>query len=157
MQIPKSLVQLQARYFQQPHETLADPGMSLDEKRALLAPGHLTSGRFRGTPTLRQLEDGSHVEVHQILQALKALDEGHDIQFSLKRWLRPLERRRPPASRFSSRMRHRRSRSDDDDDPPPCPAYAAIPPKQGAGGAVACPESGQPKAPSRNLSAGFLR
>lgn len=124
--------------IQQPYEILADPSMSPDEKRALLASWASDARAVPGTPTLRQLEDGSHVEVHNILQALKALDEGRDMQSSLKRWLRPLERRRPSASRSWSRML-RRSR-DDDDDPPPCPASAVIPPRQGAGGAVACPE-----------------
>ncbi len=77
------------------------------------------------------------------LRALKSLDASNGIESSRKQpmtlCLRPLERRRLPASRSWLRILRRRSR-DDDDDPPPCPAYAVIPPRQGAGGAVACPE-----------------
>jgi hypothetical protein len=127
---------------QQPDEILADPGMSLDEKRALLASWASDARAVPGAPSLRQLEDGSHVEVDEILRALKALDAEQDCQSSQTPptlpWLRPLERRRQHKPRGWPRIMRRRN--DEDDDPPPCPAYAAIPPRQGAGGAVAYPE-----------------
>jgi hypothetical protein len=129
--------------FQKPHEILADPGMGLDEKRALLASWASDARAVPSAPSLRQLEDGSRIDVDDILRALKSLDASNGIESSRKQpttlCLRPLERRRLPASRSWLRILRRRSR-DDDDDPPPCPAYAVISPRQGAGGAVACPE-----------------
>lgn len=131
------------RVFQRPDEILSDPNMSRAEKRAVLTSWASDARAVPGAPSLRELEDGSHIEVDDILFALKVLDAGHGIQSSQKQptslWLRPLERRRLPASRTWSRFLRQRSR-DDDDDPPPCPAYAAIPPRQGGGGAVANPE-----------------
>jgi hypothetical protein len=129
--------------FQRPDEVLADPWMSSDEKRALLASWASDAHAVPGLPSMRQLEDGSLVDVDEILRALKALDasDGPDAFAPQPTGLsrKPLSRRSRPAFRNWTRLLHRRRR-DDDDDPPPCPAYAAIPPKSGGGGAFACPD-----------------
>jgi hypothetical protein len=126
--------------FQRPDEVLADPRMSTDEKRTLLASWASDVHAITGLPSMRQLEDGSLVDVDEILHALKALDASDDADASITQptglWRKPPIRRSRPAFRNWTRILHRRRR-DDDDDPPPCPAYAAIPPKFGGGGAFA--------------------
>lgn len=127
--------------FQRPDDVVADPHMSPAEKRALLASWASDARAVRGVPALRQLEDGSHVAIDDILSALQALDpEGvvpsSRTQLTLSRLA---ERRRRPVARDWGRILRRRSR-DDDDDPPPCPAHSGIPPRQGGGGAFVFPE-----------------
>lgn len=117
--------------------------MSIDEKRALLASWASDVHAVPGLPSMRQLEDGSLVDVDEILHALKALDTSDDLDAFAPQptglLRKPSSRRSRPAFRNWTRILHRRRR-DDDDDPPPCPAYAAIPPKSGGGGAFACPD-----------------
>jgi hypothetical protein len=129
--------------FQRPDEVLADPRMSADEKRALLASWASDAHAVPGSPSIRQLEDGSLVEVDEILHALKALHASDDADASTTQptglWRKPPSRRNRPAFRNWTRVLYRRRR-DDDDDPPPCPAYAATPPKFGGGGAFAYPD-----------------
>jgi len=129
--------------FQRPDEVLADRRMSTDEKRTLLASWASDVHAVPGLPSMRQLEDGSLVDVDEILHALKALDASEDPDAFITQptglWRKPPSRRSRPAFRKWTRILHRRRR-DDDDDPPPCPAYAAIPPKSGGGGAFAYPD-----------------
>lgn len=130
--------------FQRPDEVLADPRMSTDEKRALLASWASDVHAVPGLPSMRQLEDGSLVDVDEILAALKALDASDDADAFVTQpaglWRNPPSRRSRPTFRNWTRILHRRRR-DDDDDPPPCTAYAAIPPKTGGGGALAYADS----------------
>jgi hypothetical protein len=116
--------------------------MSTDEKRALLASWASDVHAVPGLPSMRQLEDGSLVDVDEILHALKALDASGPGSFftqPAELWRMPPSRRSRPAFRNWTRILYRRRR-DGDDDPPPCPAYAAIPPKVGGGGAFAYPD-----------------
>ncbi|TRC78136.1 hypothetical protein FJV83_29135 [Mesorhizobium sp. WSM4307] len=128
--------------FQRPDEILNDPAMSREEKRALLASWASDARAVPGRPSIRQLDDGSCIEVDEILQALKALDA--DICASTSQQTpglsrRPAQRRgRLSFSHWARIVRHRRR--DDDDDPPPCPVFAAVPPSTGGGGAFAYPE-----------------
>ena len=91
-------------------------------------------------PSLRQLPDGSIVNVDDILRALKTLDGPSDTntvgEGGTVLSTQPFIRRRVGLRTWS---RYRLGR-DDDDDPPPCPAYAAIRPKSGGGAAFACAE-----------------
>ena len=127
--------------FQQPDEVLGDPDMSREEKRALLACWASDARAVPGQPSMRRLEDGSLIDVHEVLHALKALDAAHDPGPSRTTtvWRTPPQRRSRPSLRNWARViRHRRR--DDDDDPPPSPVMAAVPPKPGSGGAFAYPE-----------------
>jgi len=128
--------------FQRPNEILNDPAMSRAEKRELLASWASDARAVPGRPSLRQLEDGSRIEVDEILQALKALDA--DICASTSQQT-PGQSRRPAQRRARLSFPHwarivGHRRRDDDDDPPPCPVFAAIPPRTGGGGAFASPE-----------------
>lgn len=124
-----------------PNDVLGYPGMSATEKRALLASWASDARAVPGVPMLRQLDNGSIVTVDDILSALKALDrQQHDDKGTSRHrtpWRAPFDRRHH--GKWTSWVRRSR-RDDDDDDPPPCPAYAAIPPRRGSGGAVAYPE-----------------
>jgi hypothetical protein len=89
--------------FQRPDEVLADPRMSTDEKRALLASWASDARGVPGLPSMRQLEDGSLVDVDEILHALKALDASDDADASITHptglWRKPPSRRSRPAFR----------------------------------------------------------
>lgn len=124
-------------------EVLRHPGMTIAEKRALLASWASDSNAVPGVPTLRQIEDGSLVAVDDILRALRSLDAGETNGQSPGRrsasWRAPFERRRGWTWRnWTANLR--RGADDDDDDPPPCPVRAAIPPRPGGGAAFAYPE-----------------
>ena len=109
------------RLLGHPDNVIRDPGMTVDEKRAMLAAWASDAHAVENAPPLRQLDDGSVVPVDDILRALKSLeltaDPAHDAR-----------RATPPRRRtFLSRFRPIRIRRDDDDEPPPCPASAMIP------------------------------
>ena len=126
--------------FRRPYEVLADPEMSREEKRALLASWASDARAVSGLPSMRQLEDGSLIEVDEILHALNALDAASDPgPLTTRLWRTPPQRRSRPSLRNRARIMRRRRR-DDDDDPPPSPVMAAVPPKPGSGGAFAYPE-----------------
>jgi len=131
--------------FGHPDEVLVDARLSVQQKRALLASWASDANAVPHVPSLRQLPDGSVVDVSEILSALKALDRPEDVDSpkfddSSLRW-RPLQlsfkRRRGSALRKENRYGRRR---DDHDDPPPCPANAALLPRRSGGAAVAIPE-----------------
>ncbi|WP_322419476.1 hypothetical protein [Mesorhizobium huakuii] len=125
--------------FQRPDIIVNDPAMSPAEKRALLASWASDAHAVPGRPSMRQLEDGSRIEVDEILQALKALDAPSPGQQAPRPSRRQARRRgRLCFPHWARITRHRRR--DDDDDPPPCPAFAAVPPRTGNGGAFAYPE-----------------
>ena len=128
--------------FQRPDEVVSDPNMSPAEKRALLASWASDVRAVPGAPARRQLEDGSHVEIDDILGALQALEAGGAAPSSRTRETlsRLAERRRRPVAHDWQRILRRRSR-DDDDNPPPCPAHSTIPPRQGGGGAFVFSET----------------
>ena len=105
-----------------PDDILRNPRLSSAEKRAILADWASDAHSVKDHPALRQLDDGSVVDVDEILRALQALDAGAD-QAEITRG--PFE---GSAGKFLSRWRSAfRPRRDDDDDPPPCPASAALP------------------------------
>ena len=118
-----------------PADVLTDTRLSDDEKRALLASWASDANAVAHLPTPRQLPDGSIVPVDHILKSLKTLDGDSHIKATERR--RALKRLRYNVGRLWFRPKHR---NDDDDDPPPCPAYAAVRPRNGGGGAFAVPE-----------------
>jgi hypothetical protein len=126
--------------FQCPDEVLGDPEMTREEKRALLASWASDARAVPGLPSMRRLEDGSLIDVEEILQALEALDAASDPEpLTTPLWRTPPQRRTRPSLRNWARIIRDRRR-DDDDDPPPSPVMAAVPPKPGSGGAFAYPE-----------------
>jgi hypothetical protein len=126
--------------LQRPDEVLGNPEMTREEKRALLASWASDARAVPGLPSMRRLEDGSLIDVDEILQALKALDAASDpVPLTTPLWRTPPQRRSRPSLRNCARIIRDRRR-DDDDDPPPSPVMAAVPPKPGSGGAFAHPE-----------------
>jgi hypothetical protein len=105
-----------------PQTVVADAGMSLEDKRALLADWASDARAVRDHPALRQLNSGVVVEIDSILDALKGLDGIHDNQTS--------SATRAPDTKHLGRTAAEKSPllwrfwDDDDDDPPPCPATA---------------------------------
>ena len=102
-----------------PADVLSDPLMPKEAKRALLAGWASDLRAVENRPALRRLDDGTLLQIDDILDALKALD-------------RPTE----PAKRRNSVLvfdRHRSSRSmphagsNGDDDPPPRPIALRLP------------------------------
>lgn len=130
--------------FQRPDEVLNDPNMSRAEKRTLLASWASDARAVADAPSMRELHDGSIVELDEILRALKALDANDIFAVPKRRPNGPRHigpaRRRLLEVRAWPRIIRRRRRNDDDDDPPPCPVRARVPPRSGGGGAYVHPE-----------------
>ena len=128
--------------FGHPDDVLKDRRLTADEKRCLLAAWACDTNAVPHIPSLRQLPDGSIVNVDEILDAMKALDASVEATSSRSGlrllWRRPFERRR--GSKLRNWTRFGRWPGDDDDDPPPCPAFAAVKPRAGGGAALAEPE-----------------
>ena len=117
-------ISLPESFHTDPFEVVADPSMSVDAKRALLAGWASDARAVQDHPALRQLDSGAIVEIDAVLDALKRLDGIEDptlAHFQVHR------RRRPSGTRqgHGRPTRWRFWRGDDDDDPPPCPAAAA--------------------------------
>ncbi|MCA0026631.1 MULTISPECIES: hypothetical protein [unclassified Mesorhizobium] len=124
-----------------PGDVLNCSTMSLEAKRGLLASWASDAHAVDDAPSLRRLDDGSVMNVDEILRALKALDEreqGHPPHRAASRSQRRSfgRFRRGSWSRWIAGIRG----EDDDDDPPPSPVCAAIPPRAGGGGAFSLPE-----------------
>ena len=102
-----------------PADVLVDKTLSKADKRAILASWASDARAVEDAPALRQLDDHSLVDIDQILEALKRLD---DIEETT-----PVAMKRPDRHRVI-RWRPRRwiGHRDDDDDPPPCPAAAML-------------------------------
>ncbi len=117
------------RSFGHPSDILNKPGLSLSDKRSILASWSSDARAVESSPSLRQLDDGTTVFVDDVLKALKTLD---DLPVSMAKSGPPAGR---PAwfnrrkGRPIRRWLHKAWRScrpdKDDDDPPPCPASAA--------------------------------
>ena len=119
---------------------VGNSNMTTQEKRTVLASWASDANAVPHIPWLRQLPDGSVVNVGEILRALKSLDGAGDTKAASKGrtvlFTQPFIRRRLGLPTWS---RYRRGR-DDYDDPPPCPAHADIRPKGGGGATFACAE-----------------
>jgi len=115
-----------------PQEVLSNTGISIDEKRTILASWASDARAVPNAPALRVLDDGSIVQLDAILSALKSLSEkrtAHDAG-------RAATFRRPPSSRLRRWAHGFRTPKRGDDDPPPCAPFAAIRPSRGGGGAA---------------------
>ncbi len=113
------------RPFPGGHEdAIRNPAMTVAEKRQVLARWASDAHAVENLPAMRQLDDGSVVNVDEILAALKALDGSEDRGAAERPTWRAHDRRR---GRLLSRLRVRRRSRNGDDDPPPPPAVAAFP------------------------------
>ncbi|WP_165585258.1 hypothetical protein [Roseococcus sp. SYP-B2431] len=105
--------------YAHPDDVVEDAGLTLAEKREILASWVSDANAVQDRPWLRQLNSGFQVQTREIVEALKMLDG--------------LER----AVRHQAVRRNGQGGTDDDDDPPPCPVGARPPPGEGPGGSRA--------------------
>lgn len=109
--------------YTDPRQVVEDPLLTIPEKREMLASWACDSRAPHDSPSSRMLDSGAVVQVREILEALKSLDEtARPTQNDELRWSRlPYTRR---GRRALDAFRNRRppaGRPEDDDDPPPCP------------------------------------
>ena len=103
--------------FAHPDEVLRDRGLSIEDKRALLASWVSDAFSIENSPSLRQLKSGAVVRVDDIRDALKSLDEPRrEAAFTISQSF---------ARRAGKPIARRRNRSPHDDDEPPPPAAGA--------------------------------
>lgn len=105
-------------------QVLADDGLSKEEKRSLLASWASDIRAVENWPALRRLDDGTLLNIDEILSALKVVD--HPAGTTFRSSATPTSRRRP-----NNRTSHDfRPDDPDDDNPPPKPAAAMPPPNR---------------------------
>ena len=101
-------------------------GLSIAEKREILSSWASDARAVPDAPALRMLDNGAVVGVHEILDALRALDSLTSPRISPVK-MGKFARRRGFLELLTAASR--KGRSDDDDDPPPCPAVISpLPP-----------------------------
>lgn len=124
-----------------PRDVLSDRTMSTAAKRALLASWASDLRAVENRPPLRRLDDGTELQIDDILDALKALDSSGE----------PGQGQSAVLPFPSHRLAHvrRRDRSDDEDDPPPAPAALGLPKASPSDGGDAFMVFGEPLAPFR--------
>jgi hypothetical protein len=114
----KSLGMSERLLCSHPKEILA-AGLSIAEKREILSSWASDARAVPDTPSLRTLDNGAVVGVHEILDALRALDSLESPRISPMK-MNKSRRRRGFLELLTATSR--KGRRDDDDDPPPCPA-----------------------------------
>ena len=107
-----------------PDHVLRDPGLTVAEKREILARWASDAHAIEDVPALRQLDDGSVVAVDAILQALKSLDGDERRTTAGRPAWKPRARKR---GSLLFRLHIAGRPTDDDNDPPPRPASSAYP------------------------------
>ncbi len=110
------------RELSHPDELVADPRLSLAEKRALLAAMASDERTVPEVPTMRRLDNGAIVSLTSILKALEDLDELAERlpqTFAVGRVAD--QRSAEILTRWRKRPLWQRSKRDDDDEPPPVP------------------------------------
>lgn len=130
-----------AASFMNPSDVAADPRLTLEKKRAVLAAWASDIRAVPNAPGLRQLDNGAVIRIDDILQVLTSLDNASHSADTQPTGFHPNTKRRPGlVSRLKFALR--RNRSDDDDEPPPCPAIVMRPPRGPlTGGDRAIPEA----------------
>ena len=111
-------------FLTRPMSVVLDPTITVEEKRALLASWASDARAVANRPELRQLDDGSLIQIDDITRALKELDVVPASPSVPGLRSRPSPRRGP-----RSKMTWLWRRHDDDDDDPPTPAPAGIRPR----------------------------
>ena len=114
-----------------PEQVVSDPALALSQKREILAFWASDRHAVPDKPNLRQVDSGAILEVKEILEALRVLD---NMESSLGQVHRTFERhlgirqpRRPVFPDWRFQRSRRDGRDDDDEDPPPLPACAMPP------------------------------
>ena len=112
--------------FAHPDEVVDDQGLTLADKRSLLASWASDALSIEDTPSLRQLASGAVVCVDDVIAALKSLDlqePRHEVAATFVRSF-PRRHSKPSARRL-------KLRPEDDDEPPPRAARAIVPAGRG--------------------------
>lgn len=113
--------------FMSAGEVAGDPGLTVAERREILASWASDARTVPGAPTLRQLDNGAVVRVADVLRALGTLGDAAGGRRAGAGRVRLLARvRRRSLGRLGAAL-WRRWSDDDDDEPPPCPAVAGRP------------------------------
>lgn len=86
--------------FDHPTDVVADPDLTLNEKRAILAAWASDACALEASPSLRQIRKGRVVPFDDIMDALRALDG--DRASNMFRHDRTSRRRRATSGRHSS-------------------------------------------------------
>lgn len=86
--------------FDHPRDVVADPDLTLNEKRAILAAWASDACALEASPSLREIRKGRVVPFDDIMDALRALDG--DRANSMSRYDRTARRRRVASGRHSS-------------------------------------------------------
>jgi hypothetical protein len=114
-----------------PEQVVSDPALALEQKREILASWASDRHAVPDKPNLRQVDSGAILEVEEILEALRVLD---NMESSLGQVHRTFERRlgirqprRSALPGWRPQTSQRDDRDDGDDDPPPFPACAMPP------------------------------
>jgi hypothetical protein len=115
-----------------PEQVVSDSALNLEQKREILASWASDRRAVPDMPNLRQLDSGAILEVKEVLDALRVLD---NMESPLGQVHGTAGRRsgiRQPRRPVFPDWRSQRSRldgrdDDDDDDPPPFPACAMPP------------------------------
>ncbi|WP_146126795.1 hypothetical protein [Labrys okinawensis] len=89
-----------AQAFDHPRDVVADPDLTLNEKRAILASWASDACALEATPSLREIRRGRVVPFDDIMDALRALDG--DRMNSMSRYGRATRRRRATNGRHST-------------------------------------------------------
>lgn len=84
----------QRRSLSAPSQVLSDPGLSIEEKRALLASWASDLRAVENRPALRRLDDGTVLAIDDILDALKTLDRSASARLQQSQ-TQSIRRRRP--------------------------------------------------------------
>ncbi len=75
-QLPLDWLVTPAAAFNHPDEVLSHSGLTVAEKRAILASWASDAHAVDDTPWLRQLECGARISLSEVLSALRSLDAG---------------------------------------------------------------------------------
>jgi hypothetical protein len=110
-----------------PSEVLADPTLTLEQKRAILASWLSDKHAVPDAPRWRLLENGAFVDIEDIQQALYALDDAEAEEVGARQTAFPRAQKRPKRRQRWIGGILKRSRRYDDDDPPPAPTTPPLP------------------------------
>jgi|SRR5579872_1721473 len=126
-------------FLAHPKDVLDNPAHSLEQKRLILASWLSDQHAVPDAPRWRQLENGAFVDVQEIEQALRVIDDMEAAGWSgePRGSSSSVERRKWRKQGLGAIIR--RNRNNNDDDPPPSPVAvdAPVPPRDWDMGAMA--------------------
>jgi hypothetical protein len=126
-------------FLAHPKDVLDDAAHSVEQKRLILASWLSDEHAVPDAPRWRELENGAFVDVHEIEEALRVLDdmEATGRSGDGRGSSSSFDRQKSWKERFGGIIR--RSKNDDDDNPPPSPVTVCgpVPPRNWDMGATA--------------------